>query len=158
MRSHILKLSLSVVFCCCVPFFSQTQPPAKTDQATIVSFAQAAAVHALNFRQGDAGSMTHSQVDFTTEGWKDFMKHMEGFLDQKGAPTFSSSFVPSKDAVVVGEENGIVHLKILGTLKQTQNQSTTTYRAAIEVRAGGKPPKIQLLEQTTCGGASTACQ
>ncbi len=158
MRPHILKLSLSVVFCCCVPLFPQTQQPTKADPAAIVAFAQTAAVHALNFHQGDAGSMTHSQVDFTAEGWKDFMKHMEGFLDQKGAPTFSSSFIPSKDAVVVGEENGVIHLKILGTLKQTQNQSTTTYRAAIEVRAGGKPPKIQLLEQTTCGGASTACQ
>src|SRR5260370_4337691 len=105
MRSHILKFSLSLVFCCCVPLFSQTQPPAKTDQAAIVSFAQAAAVRPLHFRQGDAGSMTHSQVDFTTDGRKDFMKHMEGLLDQTGAPTFSSSFVPSKHAVLAGDTN-----------------------------------------------------
>src|SRR5260370_17489631 len=158
MLAHCLKFSHSLVFFCCVTLFSQPQPPAKTDQAAIVSFAQAAAVHALNFRQGDAGSMTHSQVDFTTEGWKDFMKHMEGFLDQKGAPTFSSSFVPSKEAVVVGEANGIIHLKILGTLKQTQNQSTTTYRATIEVRSAGKPPKIPLLEQTPCSCTPTPSQ
>lgn len=70
-------------------------------------------------------------------------EHMEGWLDQKGAPTFTSSFVPSRDAVVVGQEKGIVHLRIPGTLKQTQNKSSTTYRAAIEVYAGGNPPRIQ---------------
>ena len=74
------------------------------------------------------------------------MKHMEGWLDQKGAPTFTSNFVPSRDAVVLGLENGVVHLRIPGTLKQTQNQSSTTYRAAIDVRAGGKPTKIQHLD------------
>jgi hypothetical protein len=160
MRPTILKLSLSVSLALCsgVPLFHQASTAAKNDQAAIVTFAQAAAMRALNFRQGDAASLTRAQADFTAEGWKDFMKHMEGFLDPKGAPTFSSSFVPTKEAVMVGKENGIIHLEILGTLKQTQNQSATTYRAAIEVRAAGMPPRIQLLEQTTCGGASTACQ
>jgi hypothetical protein len=138
--------------------FRSTQPLAKTDQAAIVAFAQETAVRALNFRQGDIGSLTRARADFTPEAWKEFMKNMEGCLDQKGAPTFSSSFVPSRDAVVVGQENGIVHLRIPGTLKQTQNRSSTTYRAAIEVRAGSKPIKLQHLEQITCGGASTACQ
>src|SRR5260370_6216852 len=105
MRSHILKFSLSLVFCCCVPLFSQTQPSAKTDQAAIVSFAQAAAVHALNFRQGDAGSMTHSHVDFTAQAWKDFMKHREWIFDQKGPPTFSSRFGRSNDALGVCDVN-----------------------------------------------------
>jgi hypothetical protein len=141
-----------------IPLFAQTQSPAKTDQAAIVAFAQKAAVRALDFRQGDIGSLTHACADFTPEGWKEFMKHMEGWLDQKGAPTFTSSFVPSRDAVVLGLENGVVHLRIPGTLKQTQNQSSTTYRAAIDVRAGGKPTKIQHLEQITCVGASAACQ
>lgn len=141
-----------------IPLFAQDQPPAKTDQAAIVAFAQEAAVRALDFRQGDIGSLAHARADFTPEGWKEYMKHMEGWLDQKGAPTFSSSFVPSGDAVVVGLENGIVHFKIPGTLKQTQNQSSTTYRAAVDVYAGGKPVKIQRLEQITCVGASTACK
>src|SRR5713226_7441595 len=100
MRPYILKLSLFLALCSGVPLVPLTQPPTRPDQAAIAAFAQAAAVRALSFRQGDAGSVAHSQVDFTTDGWKDFMKHMEGFLDQKGAPTFSSSFVPSKDAVV----------------------------------------------------------
>src|SRR5438046_10705121 len=72
------------------------------------------------------------------------MKHFEGFLDKTGAPIFSSSFVPSKSATVLGQENGIVHLRIPGTLTQTQNQSRTTYRAALEVYAGGKPIKFNI--------------
>jgi hypothetical protein len=156
MRCHLMMLFVATFTG--ISLFAQTQPPAETDQAAIVAFAQKAAVRALDFRQGDIGSLTHARADFTPEGWKEFMKHMEGWLDQKGAPTFSSSFVPSRDAVVVGLENGFVHLRIPGTLKQTQNQSSTTYRAAIDVHAGGKPIKIQHLEQITCVGASTACQ
>jgi hypothetical protein len=156
MRCHLIMLFVALFTG--IPIFAQTQPPAKTDQAAIVAFAQKAAVRALDFRQGDIGSLTRARVDFTTEGWRDFMKHMEGWLDQKGAPTFSSSFLPSRNSVVLSQENGIVHLRIPGTLKQTQSQSSTTYRAAIDVQAGGKPIKIQHLEQMTCVGASTACQ
>ncbi len=156
MRCHLIMPSVALFAGILV--FAQTEPPAQTDQAAIIAFAQKAAVRALNFRQGDIGSLTRARADFTPEEWKEFMKHMEGWLDQKGAPTFSSSFEPSRDAVVVGLENGIVHLRIPGTLKQTQNLSSTTYRAAIDVHAGGNPTKIQHLEQITCVGASTACQ
>jgi hypothetical protein len=147
-----------VVLFAAVLLYAQDLPLVKADQAATLAFAQKAAVQALNFRQGDAASLTQSRRDFTGDGWKDFMKHMEGWLDEKGAPTFTSSFVPSRDAVVVGQENGIVHLRIPGALKQTQNKSSTTYRAAIDVYAGGNPAKIQRLEQMTCAGASTACQ
>ena len=85
------------------------------------------------------------------------MKHMAGFLDPRGAPAFSSSFVPSGNAVVTGKENGIVYFRIPGTLKHMQGASSTTYRANIEVQAGGEPMKIQLLEQTTCLGPSIVC-
>jgi hypothetical protein len=141
-----------------IPLFAQTPFQARADQAAMVDFAQKAAVRALDFRQGDIESLSHGRADFTPEGWTDFLKHMEGFLDQQGAPTFSSIFTPSGNVVVIGQENGTVHIRIPGKLKQTHNQSSTTYRAAIEVHAGGKPIKIQQLEQTTCGGASTACQ
>ena len=151
---HILFVGLFTA----IPPFAQDQPSSSTDQAAIVALAQKGAVSALNFRQGDGASLTQARATFTDEGWKKFMKHMEGWLDQKGAPTFTSSFVPSRDAVVVGQENGIVHLRIPGTLKQTQNKSSTTYRAALDVYAGGNPAKIQRLEQITCAGASTACQ
>jgi hypothetical protein len=137
---------------------AQTEMPVKGDQAAIIAFAQKGAMRAVNFNQGDIASLTHSGADFTPEAWKDFVKHLEGFLDEKGPPTFSSSFVPSKNPTVLGQENGIVHLRIPGTLTQTQNQSRTTYRAALEVYAGGKPIKVQHLEQITCVGASTACQ
>jgi hypothetical protein len=141
-----------------IPLFAETPLHVQANEAAVVAFAQEVAVRALNFHQGDLGGFTHARADFTPEGWKAFMKHMEGWLDQKGAPTFSSSFVPSRDAVVVGHENGIVHLRIPGTLRHIQNQSRTTYQAAIDVHVGGMPVKIQLLEQTACAGASTACR
>jgi hypothetical protein len=113
MRCHVLMFLVGVF--AGAPLFAQTQSEAKTDQAVIVAFAQKAGVRALDFRQGDIGSLTRGRSDFTPEGWRDFMKPMEGFLDQQGAPTFSSTFVPSGNVVVVGQENGMVLVKIPGS-------------------------------------------
>jgi hypothetical protein len=132
--------------------------PTTADQQLVVNVAQTAAVQSVNFSQGDIGSLTRARVNFTRGGWDDFMKRMQGFLDAKGAPTFTSSFVPSGEATMLGEENGIVHFRVPGTLVQSNNIGKTTYRGAIEVRAGGNPVRIEHLEQITCGGASTACQ
>ena len=61
-------------------------------------------------------------------------------------PTFNSNFVPSGKAVVISEE-GVIHLRIPGTLTQTQGGSKTTYNhSEIDVKAGGKPVKIEHLE------------
>jgi hypothetical protein len=140
------------------PFLRQNQAAAETNQAVIVSFAQQAAVRAVNFHEGDVESLTRARADFTAEGWKDFLKHMEGYLDQKGAPTFDSSFITSGNARVVDEKEGIVHIRIPGTLKQTNKISSMTYRVTLDVRAGGSPIKIERLEQVMCAGASAACQ
>ena len=163
MCPYIRTLLLAVL--ACIPLFAQAPNPTKADQATIVEFAQKVAVGAVNFRQGSAASLNQARADFTPDGWKDFMKHMEGFLDDKGAPTFSSKFVPSGNVTLLGEKDGIVHFRIPGTLTQSNNLGKTTYRAAVEVYAlrdllihDGKPIKIQHLEQITCGGTSTACQ
>ena len=91
------------------------------------------------------------------------MRHMDGYVDRNGAPTFTSSFVAKRDATVLGESNGILRFRIPGTLTQTNKIGTTTYRrAAIEVNvlrdsSGEKPIKIQHLEQIICFGTSTAC-
>ena len=127
-------------------------------QAAIAAFAQKAALQALNFQQGDQQNLQRARADFTPRAWNEFMKHMEGFLDPKGAPTFTSSFVPSAEPIILGEENGIVHLKIPGTLIQTQGRSSTTYRAALDIQAGGEPMQLHHLEQITCAGKSTACR
>lgn len=136
-------------------FASQSSPT--SDRATIVAFAEKAGVRALNFRQGDAEGFARSRNDFTDAGWRDFMKTMQGFLDQKGAPTFSSTFAASGGAKVLSEENGAIRLRIPGTLTQTNNIGKTAYRGAIEIVAGGKPLRIQKLETITCIGASRAC-
>ena len=115
-------------------------------------------------RYGFEHDAARAHDDFTSDGWKDFIKRMEGFLDQKGAPTFTSSFVAAHGATVLDEKEGVLHLRIPGTLTQSSNLGRTTYRAAIEVYVlpnrtdGGRTIKIQRLEQITCAGASTACQ
>jgi hypothetical protein len=156
MRGHLTMLF--IVLLVGIPFLRQSQAVTGTDQSAIVAFAQKAAVRAVNFHEGDAESLARARADFTPEGWKDFMKHMEGYLDPKGAPAFNSSFVPSGNARVLDEKDGIVHVRIPGTLKQSNKVSSTTYRAALDVRAGGNPIKIERLEQVTCAGASTACE
>lgn len=135
-----------------------------SDRAALVEFGQKAAIAALNFRQGDAAGFNRARDNFTPDGWKDFMKHMEGFMDQKGAPTFTSSFVAKREATVLRESNGVVHLRIPGTLTQSNQIGRTVYRrSAIELdvlrnpTSGGEPPRIQHLESITCGEASTAC-
>jgi len=131
-----------------------------SDKAAIVDFAQKAAVRTLDYNQGDRGSLMDAQEDFTPGGWQEFMKWLDGWIDNKGAPLGSSKFSPTSEAMVKGEENGVLRLKIPGTLKQlSRNEGGgvigATYRAVIEIQAGGNPVKILHLKVTTCGGAST---
>jgi len=127
-----------------------------------VAAARKAAIAAMNFRQGDAAGLNRARSDFTDGGWTAFMKKMQGFLDGKGAPTFTSTFVPVRETKVLDEKDGVIHLRIPGTLTQSSQLGKTTYqRFAIEVYASrdatGNKVKIQRLEQITCLGASTAC-
>ena len=118
------------------------------EQTAIVTFVQRAAVRAVNFGQGDAAGLTASRGDFTDDAWKDFINHMQGFLDEKGAPTFTSSFVVSGPAKVLDERNGTVRFIIPGTLTQSSKLGKTTYRAVLEVSAGGEPLKIQKVDRS----------
>ena len=93
------------------------------------------------------------------DGWQKFLKTLEGWLDPSGTPTFGSSFVPSGSGRIVDERNDVVHVRIPGSLTQTQDHANTTYRvAAADVWIGGSPLKAYRLTQTTCVGRSTACQ
>jgi hypothetical protein len=162
MRAYFKVFAITVFLG--IPVFAQNRTPSRLDQATVVRFSEKTAIAALNFRQGDAVGFARAHDDFTSDGWKDFTKRMEGFLDQKGAPTFTSTFVAAHGATVLDEKEGLLHLRIPGILTQSSNLGRTSYRAAIEVyvlpnrTAGGRPIKIQRLEQITCAGTSTACQ
>jgi hypothetical protein len=101
--------------------------------------------------------LTASRDLFTPEAWAEFMKTLDGWLDPNGAPTFSSSFVVSGQARLVDEQQGIVHVRVPGALTHTQNQSRTTYRAAVDVWVGDRATRIHKLRQTTCAGASNNC-
>lgn len=124
------------------PALAQTTP---ADQAALV---QKAVVRALNFDRGDLARLRGARDGFTAEGWTRFMKHLDGWVDEKGAPTYTSSFVPSAEPRIVSQSDGVLNVMIPGTLKQTQNGSSTTYRVVVEVRATGKPMKIEHLKQT----------
>jgi len=146
--NRLVGITLVCVAVLSSPLLAQAGVPTK-DQAAVVKFAQSAAVRALDFEQGNLQSLLDARDDFTLDGWNDFMKHMRGYVDAKGVPQFSQSFVPFGDAKVIDEESGIVHLTILGRLKQTHDSSSTTYdHVEIDVRVGGTPIKIQHLEPT----------
>jgi hypothetical protein len=130
------------------PVFAQNNPVPTAQQTAAVGLVQKAVVRALNFDRGDVERLRGARDGFTSEGWKGFLKHLDGWLDDKGAPTFSSSFVPSGEPTVVSQSDGGFQVTIPGTLKHSQNASSTTYRVVVEVRASGQPPKIESLKQT----------
>jgi hypothetical protein len=124
--------------------------------------AQKIAIAALNFRQGDANGFNRAHANFTPTGWKEFVKHMEGYLDAEGTPTFTSTFVATRAARTLDDKEGVIHFRIPGTMTQSNQLGKTTYqRFAIEVSAVRDPTerriKIQRLEQITCLGSSKAC-
>ena len=124
--------------------------------------AQKIAIAALNFRQGDASGFNRARANFTLNGWKEFLKHMEGYLDAEGNPTFTSTFVATRPAKTLDDKDGVIHFRISGTMTQSSQLGKTTYqRFAIEVYAVRDPTerriKIQRLEQITCLGSSKAC-
>jgi hypothetical protein len=140
-------VSALFVLCIASSLVAQTSPSAK-EQAAQVESVRTMALHAVNFKEGNLASLNASQANFTPDGWREFLNHMSGFLDDDGAPTFTSSFTPAGKAIVLKKENDTIHIRIPGALAQTHGQSTTNYRhAALDVTAGGDPLKIQHLQQ-----------
>ena len=124
--------------------------------------AQKIAIAALNFRQGDANGFNRARANFTLNGWQEFVKHMEGYLDAEGSPTFTSTFVTTRPARMLDDKEGVIHFRIPGTMTQSSQIGKTTYqRFAIEVYAvrdsTEKRIKIQRLVQITCLASSKAC-
>src|SRR5688572_8663707 len=117
------------------------------EHAAVKEFAQQAVIRALNYSQGNRLSLMDVQDNFTPDGWRQFMKRMEGFLDTTGAPFGNSTFEPSSAVVITKEEKGVVqHLTVPGTLKQSQGISTATYQVDVDVRLDGPPPKLTYLQ------------
>ena len=128
-------------------------------QESITAFATRASVQALTFKQADPDAFKVSRGAFTPAGWTAFQAEMVSWVDQNGAPQFGSTFVPTGNARIVDEQGGVAHVRIPGTLTQTQEQARTTYsRFAVDVWISGDPHRIEKLKQTTCLGTSTECQ
>lgn len=125
--------------------------PSSSDQSLDIATARQMVITVMNFREGDTAGLRGARPAFTADGWQDFMKRMQGFLDDKGAPTFTSTFV-AREARMLGEQNGVTHVRIPGTLTQSNRLGKTTYeRFAVDVyliQDAGEI-KIQRLEQTT---------
>lgn len=125
-----------------------------------VQYAELATGRALNFIQGDLVSLLDAKDDFTSQGWGEFMKVLDGWLDDKGASKFSSNFIPSGKVIDIRLENEVLYLVIPGVLKHESRYphggvSTTAYRVEVKVKLVGKPLKIEQMKQITCGGANT---
>ncbi len=120
-----------------IPSLARSAPPFAKDEDAIVASAQKAVVRALDYKQGDRASLMDAKPDFTADGWKEFMKRMDGWLDAKGAPLGSQRFTPLGTAVVKSREDGVIRLSIPGTLEQRQNASRATYRATVDIQLVG---------------------
>jgi hypothetical protein len=130
---------------------AQSIPP-----TAAVDFAKKAVPRALDYDQGSRESLMDAKEDFTPDGWREFMNWLNGYVNEKGAPTGSSLFVATGEATVRNQENGTIRLVIPGTLKQqSKNEGggimAATYHVAIDVELGGNLLKIQHLKVTTCG-------
>jgi hypothetical protein len=134
MRVHfVMLLSVALVS---GPALAQTTAEPTPGQAAIVGLVQKAVVRALTFDRGDLERLRGVRHDFTPEG-----------------------FVASGDPTIVSQSDGVLHITIPGTLKHSQNGSSTTYRVVVEVQAAGQPMKIAHLKQRMCGGSTaTPCK
>src|SRR5262249_16251974 len=128
---HLVILSIALLS---IPRFAPAAPLQARDDRSIIDFVQKAVVRALNYNEGDRQSLIDAQDDFTADGWREFMKRMDGWLNSKGAPLGNSSFMPGGNPEIADQENGLIHLVVPGVLRQSQNQSVTTYRLVVDVR------------------------
>jgi hypothetical protein len=139
------------------PSFSEEaaqKPVGSVQEATSVC------LRALEFVQGDTASLVDARDRFTAQGWAEFTKKLDGWLDEKGAPTFSSRFIPSGPALDVRRHDGVVDLTLPGVLEQESRNafggvSTTKYRAEIDLQLAEATRKVTHLKQHTCGGAGS---
>ena len=85
---------------------------AATEQTAAIEFVQKAAPRALDYVQGNRESLMDAEEDFTPDGWREFMKWLAGFLDDKGAPTGSARFTATGATVVKSKGNDAIRLAI----------------------------------------------
>jgi hypothetical protein len=130
----------------------------RVDDTAALVFGREVSMRVLTFRQGDRNAFKDVNTQFTSDAWALFLKDLTGWVAPNGAPTFSSEFAPNSDGHVVDEQHGIAHIRIPGMLTERQNESKTTYRIAVDVWVGGTPLLVHRLTQTTCLGASKACE
>ena len=86
--------------------------------------------------------MKKAKAQFTEVGLRRLEGQLIGFIDEKGAPTFSQTFTPLRELSVTRIEGGVIKANLLGTQKQTSGTSTTTYNGIIEIELDEKTLKI----------------
>ena len=118
---------------------------ADTAEEAAVDFAQKAVPRALNYDQGNRESFVDAQEDFTPEAWREFLKWLDGYLDNNGAPTGSSVFTASGKPVLKSQANGVLRLTLAGTLKQENSKGSRVLSRMI-FRSAGILSKFSILK------------
>lgn len=141
------------------PIWVQSVSADTAEEAAAVDFAQKAVPRALNYDQGNRESFVDAQEDFTPEAWREFLKWLDGYLDNNGAPMGSSVFTAAGKPVLKSQANDVIRLALAGTLKQENSKgarvlSRTTYQVTVDIQVGVNPLKIQHFETRTCLGKS----
>lgn len=130
--------------------FAANDAAAQSTPAGRIIAAESAAVRALHLTKGDVASLHAATAALADSAKAAYLRTLQAFLDDTGAPQFSQTFAPVGRPVVVNDTNGIVRVRIPGELTQTTGASRTTYRERVDVEFGGTPPRILRMSQTTC--------
>ena len=131
------KLSLLLLLVLMSGFASANSPPPLDLKAITETIILSQALV-----QGDAESLKKAKAQFTEVGLRRLEGQLIGFIDEKGAPTFSQTFTPLRELSVTRIEGGVIKANLLGTQKQTSGTSTTTYNGIIEIELDEKTLKI----------------
>ena len=150
-RGKVVSALVSLVVSSAGPGSPQPAVQSAGGRSALAAFARNAAVKALTYSQGDRETLIDAETDFTSEGWREFMGRMAGFVDSKGAPQGSSSFVPDEDVLVRTDNSDVMQCGITGILKQTRDTMTATYQVTVRIELRKHPPRVEHLIPTICG-------
>lgn len=109
---------------------------------------------ALDFQKGDVVSLTDAQNDFTPAAWDKFAAKFDGWLDDGGAPQFSSELTDLTFVSSALSGDGKTRTVYGGVLTYAQGASHTAYRVKITAEFSDDPVMITALDYSTCGGAN----
>src|SRR5262245_45887346 len=150
-RAKVVGGLVALVLASAAPGWPQSAIQSTSERSAAEAFARSVAVKALTYKQGDRQTLMDAESDFTPEGWRQFMSRMVGFVDANGAPQGGSTFMPDGNVIVKTDTREVMQCDVPGTLRQTQDRSTTTYQVTVRIELRKDPLRIEHLTPTVCG-------